>query len=150
MTLIGCSHTAKSGGESYFGNKRSNAKSDRLADASTHDWPWHFVYSVYRSHATRPPFSLSTTTSGAVTLSGVAAGATADVVATAMAASLIRRRTIGRVGSRHMEQSMRIQTAAERSVATARAICTHAITTRSRHGGFDSSSWMSLEENVKG
>lgn len=101
---------------------------------------------VYISQATRPPFSRSTvTSSGGGT--GVAEATAAAV--TIAGASLTRRRVSERCGSRHLLQSMRAQIAALKSVAAARAICTHAITIKSRVDGLVSSSMcMSLEKHV--
>lgn len=99
---------------------------------------------VYISQATRPPLSRST----AVSSGGGTGAAEATAAAVTIAgASLTRRRVSERCGSRHLLQSIRAQTAALRSVAAARAICTHAITIKSRVDGFVSSSmWMSLEK----
>ncbi|CAG5052731.1 unnamed protein product [Parnassius apollo] len=85
---------------------------------------------VYISQATRPPFSPSSL-GWDMLLSG------ADTLAET-GASLTRRRVSG--GSRHAPQSIRAHTAALRSVMAARAICTQAITTKSREDGLESSS----------
>lgn len=69
-------------------------------------------------------------------LSGVAEA----VAAASTGASLTRRRVSARAGSRHVPQSMRVQTMALTRVAAARATWTHAITTRSRDDGLESSS----------
>lgn len=94
-----------------------------------------YTLHIYMSQATRPPFSRSTVTLDGVTVSSAGAEAVASA-----GASLTRRRVSVRTGSRHMVQSIRAHTAALRSVAAARAICTQAITTRSRDEGLESSS----------
>lgn len=85
---------------------------------------------LYINQATLPPLSLG----------GVGAG---------FAGADTRRRASARGGSRH-PQSIRAHTAALRSVAQARAICTHAMTTRSRGDGRDSSSYASPCSNPGG
>lgn len=63
-----------------------------------------------------------------------------EAVAGSTGASLTRRLVSVRCGSRHVPQSIRAQIAALRSVAAASAICTQAITTKSRGDGVVSSS----------
>lgn len=111
------------------------------------DWTWVWktynsiirpTRTVYMSHATRPLLSLSS-------LGGDALTSGADAVA--VGASLTRRRVSG--GSRHAPMSIRAHTAALTRVTSAKAICTDAITTRSREGGLASSSAdMSLKNTL--
>lgn len=84
------------------------------------------------SQATRPPFSRS--------FSGAAAIGADAIVEAGKGASLTRRLARGPAGSRHALQSILAQTRALSRVAAASAICTHAITTRSRDDGLESSS----------
>lgn len=94
---------------------------------------------IYISQATRLPSLSTITSSGAITVSATAVAGTG--------ASLTLRRVSVRCGSRHVPQSMRAQIAALSRVAAARAICTQAITTKSRDDGIVSSS---LGPSLKG
>lgn len=62
----------------------------------------------------------------------------------------MRRRVSERWGSRHVLQSMRAHTAALNKVAADSAICTQAMTTKSRDDGLESSSTgIALEKMIR-
>ncbi|GBP18315.1 hypothetical protein EVAR_9161_1 [Eumeta japonica] len=86
---------------------------------------------VYISQATLLPFSLSTVSSGTGEL---------DARSTCVGAKLRSLWTLGLSRHEATTQSMRAHTAALSRVAAASAICIHAITTRSRGDGNESSS----------